>query len=257
MKKNQEGWIKIHRKITEWEGWGDIPTKVLFIQLLLEANHETNEWRGIRVLPGQLIFGRKEMSKKCGLSEQQVRTALKKLIDAKVATRESTKESTRESTKGYTLITLINWPKYQGDVLKSTKESTAKSPENQPHYKKYKKYKEEYISKDIYSEPIGSVEKNDGNEIVEKQEYGNKAINNMLVALKGRIGIGAFADSTSERMFGRHCVGLMDKLGKEEFVRRLDYIIADPFKRKNCNRIKFVYNEIKGFIEPRSNLLIL
>lgn len=80
--------------------------------------------------------------------------------------------------------------------------------------------------------------------------YGNIEVNRMLEALKGKIGIAAFADQSIERNMAKHCVQLLAKIGKDEFVRRLDTILEDSFKRKNCNRIKYVYNEIKAFIEP-------
>lgn len=83
--------------------------------------------------------------------------------------------------------------------------------------------------------------------------YGNQDISKMLDALKRTIGIDAFADSSIERNIAKHCVTLMDKLGVEEFRRRLDIILDDGFKRRNCNRIKYVYNEIKGFIDIKSN----
>jgi len=91
----------------------------------------------------------------------------------------------------------------------------------------------------------------------EKAEYGNTEINKMLVALKIKIGIDAFVDSSIERNMARHCVSLMGKIGKDEFVRRLDKLLSDSFHSKNCNKIKYVYNNIKGFIEPKGNLAIL
>lgn len=92
----------------------------------------------------------------------------------------------------------------------------------------------------------------------QKPQYGNIEINKMLEALKGKIGIDDFADTQRwARIYAKNCFSLMGKIGKDEFVRRLDIILNDDFKRKNCNRIKFVYNEIKGFIEPKNNILII
>ena len=50
-----EGWIKLHRKILDWEWYDDINTKVLFLHLLLTANHEEQKWRGKIIERGQLI----------------------------------------------------------------------------------------------------------------------------------------------------------------------------------------------------------
>ena len=74
----------------------------------------------------------------------------------------------------------------------------------------------------------------------------NKEITEMLMALKGTIGIDAFADSRIERNIGIHIVNLYQKIGREEFRRRLDYVLDDDFRRKNCNRIKYLYGELKS-----------
>lgn len=86
-------------------------------------------------------------------------------------------------------------------------------------------------------------------------EFGKKEINEMLIALKSKIQIEAFVDSAIERNIAHHCVGLLKKIGKDEFVHRLESLLADSFHRKNCNKIRYVYNNIKGFIEPQSTIL--
>lgn len=72
----------------------------------------------------------------------------------------------------------------------------------------------------------------------------------LLGYLKKRIGIQAFVDSRIERNFGKNLITYIQQIGKEEFLRRLDYLLADAFHKKNCNKIKYVYHNIKGFIEP-------
>ena len=85
-------------------------------------------------------------------------------------------------------------------------------------------------------------------------QYGNIEINKMLEALKGKVGIRAFVDSSIERNMAKHCVNLIGKIGNAEFVRRLDALLADSFHRKNCNKIKYIYNNLKGFIEPNVDI---
>ena len=93
-----EGWIKIHRKLIEWEWYNDINTKVVFLHLLLTANHKEKKWQGHTILRGQKLTSLEHLSKEVGLSIQQTRTALKKL--------KSTNEITIKSTNKYTLITI-------------------------------------------------------------------------------------------------------------------------------------------------------
>lgn len=100
-----DGWIKLHRKLNEWE-WATKPeTFNLFIHILLNANHKDGKWRGISVPAGSYLTGRKSLSSKTGLSERQVRTALTHL--------KSTNEVTIQSTNEYSIISVTNWKLYQ------------------------------------------------------------------------------------------------------------------------------------------------
>lgn len=47
-----EGWVKIYRSILTWEWYSDINVRVLFIHLLLKANHAPKSWRGIEIQAG-------------------------------------------------------------------------------------------------------------------------------------------------------------------------------------------------------------
>lgn len=99
------GWIKIHRKITQWEWYQDSKTLHLFIHLLLNANHKEKKWQGTVVKRGQLIVGRKSLAKQTGLSQQSVRTSITKL--------KSTTNITTKSTNRFTLVTIVNYDDYQ------------------------------------------------------------------------------------------------------------------------------------------------
>jgi hypothetical protein len=100
-----EGWIKLHRKFIEWE-WFNISEMVhLFIYLLLLANREPGEWRGIKINRGQLITGRNSLSEGTGISQQTIRTCLSRL--------KSTSEITIKSTNKYSIITIIKYDDYQ------------------------------------------------------------------------------------------------------------------------------------------------
>ena len=76
----------------------------------------------------------------------------------------------------------------------------------------------------------------------------------MITALKKTLKLEAFADSCMERNIGLHLVNLYKKIGKAEFDRRLNYVLKDKFHRRNCNRIRYLYSELKsvptGKIKP-------
>ena len=119
-----DGYIKIHRTLLNWR-WADDPnTLAVFIRLLLLARFVDGNWHGVELRRGQLIIGREKLAAQCGLSEQQVRTALRHL--------KSTGEITTKPTNKFTIITIVNYGKYQDAIERSTSRITSRSASNQP-----------------------------------------------------------------------------------------------------------------------------
>lgn len=108
------GWIALHRKIFEWEWYSDINTTRLFIHMLLRANHKSKKWQGIDIPRGSFISGRKKLAQETGLSEQQIRTSLKKL--------KMSREVTSKSTRKNTLFLMVNYSLYQDQQPQKTPE---------------------------------------------------------------------------------------------------------------------------------------
>jgi len=145
------GFDTIYRRIVDWEWYKDIPVKTLFIHLLLKVNHKDGKWQGIEIKKGQILTGRKNLSFETGLSEQQIRTALKKL--------ESTKDVKVEATKGYSMITLCNHSLYHDNNPDSNQQSTNDTTKEQPRSNqgattnnKFKHVKNEKKKKELTSE---------------------------------------------------------------------------------------------------------
>ena len=67
-----EGWIKVHRKLLEWEWFGDSNVVHIFLYLLLTANQDDKRWLGIEISRGQLITSINTIAKVTNLSLQQV-----------------------------------------------------------------------------------------------------------------------------------------------------------------------------------------
>lgn len=113
------GFIKLHRSILDWE-WFSVPaTRLVFEYLLLAANYEDRKWKGISVQRGQIITSYPALANINGISIQSVRTAINHL--------KSTNEITVLSTKTYTLITVLNYEKYQSKDEVSNKGDSADS----------------------------------------------------------------------------------------------------------------------------------
>ncbi len=101
----QQGWIKIHRQLLEWEWYDDLNVKVLFFHLLLKANHKPKKYKGKLIEVGQLVTGLEVLANETGLSIQKIRTAIYKL--------KSTNEITIKSSSKGTVIQIVNYTKYQ------------------------------------------------------------------------------------------------------------------------------------------------
>lgn len=99
------GWIRLHRRILDWEWYTDVNTKVLFMHLLLRASHKPHKWMGMTIEAGQLATGLFALSQETGLSVQNIRTSLNRL--------KSTNSITIKSTNRFSIITLLGWDRYQ------------------------------------------------------------------------------------------------------------------------------------------------
>lgn len=148
----EQGFIKLHRSICDWEWYSDINTQAVFIYLLLHANWEDSRYRGCEIPRGSLVTGRKVISETLGISEQSVRTSLEHL--------KSTNEITIKSTNRFSVITITNWEKFQCLENESTSKLTNKSTNNQPTinqqlttYKEYKNIRNKENKNNIFAPP--------------------------------------------------------------------------------------------------------
>ena len=152
-----DGWVKIHRKMMEWEWYKDSNTKAVFLHLLLSASFKDSSFQGKKLEAGQVIIGRKSLAEKLGMSEQSIRTSLNRL--------KSTNEITIKPTNKYSIVTIVNWASYQLDDAEPTNKLTNELTNNQPttnqqltnkqpHYKNVKKVKKEKNVNNYYSLPL-------------------------------------------------------------------------------------------------------
>lgn len=115
-----QGYIRLFRKLVDWEWYGDPVVKSVFIDLLIHANFKEKKWQGQIVKPGELVTSVSSIADRNGLSIQQVRTALAKL--------EKTGEINKRSTNKNTLIIVLNYKRYQefddSDISTFNKQST-------------------------------------------------------------------------------------------------------------------------------------
>lgn len=97
--------IKLYRKITDWEWYDDINTTRLFLHLLLTVNFEDKVWHWIEVKKWEIITSLSKLSYETWLSVKEIRGSLERL--------KKTNEVASKSTNTYSHIQLINWEMYQ------------------------------------------------------------------------------------------------------------------------------------------------
>ena len=145
-----DAFVKVYKKLLDWEWYDNINTKVLFLHCLLKANWKPAKWHGIEIQPGQFITSLPTLSNETHLSIQEVRTALKHL--------KSTGELTDYQQSNFRVITVNNWEEYQGDNRRSNRsltdhQQTANSLLTaDKEYKEYKEKEEGKEVKNIYGE---------------------------------------------------------------------------------------------------------
>lgn len=129
------GYIKLWRRLLDDPLWTQVPTAWLRVALaiLLLATWKAAKWfdgvQEIELPAGSLVTSRPSMCKQARVTSQQYRDALSYL--------EKTGFSTSKRTSRYTVITVCNWARYQGDSENENQveneERTSKEPtKNQP-----------------------------------------------------------------------------------------------------------------------------
>lgn len=116
-------YIKLDRKLLDWEWFTKPAVLQVWIYLLLNANYVENEWQGVTVGEGELITSIAKIMRETGLTFQQTRTALSKL--------DATNEITINTTNKYSHIRINKWSEYQADNKQTTSDLTI----NQQHLK--------------------------------------------------------------------------------------------------------------------------
>ena len=108
------GYVKFDRKIKDWGWYTDVNTFKLFFHLIAFANFADGECLGVPIKRGQIARSYSKLSIETGLSEREIRTALKHL--------EMTGEVTGERHPKFTVFTIKNYTLYQSSDSQTTDE---------------------------------------------------------------------------------------------------------------------------------------
>ena len=159
------GWIKFHRKSIKNPVFKKPLTWHYWQYCLLKANHDPKKiiWNKKEMIieRGSFITGRRQAAKETGLSQQNIRTATRILINMTML-----EKSTSKSTSKFTYLTICKYEQYQARVINN-------QPANQPasnqqvttnkNVKKLKKLKNEK------KEPLPPIVPQGGNGMVKER----------------------------------------------------------------------------------------
>ena len=101
-----ETYIKLFRKFLDWEWYDDLPTKALWIHILLKANYKDKTWHGKEVKRGSFLTSYSSLQSELKLSKKQIERALKNL--------QKTGEVEKVASHENTLIIATKYDFYQG-----------------------------------------------------------------------------------------------------------------------------------------------
>ena len=117
-----KGYIKLHRRILDWEWYKDSNTKNIFIHLLLNACYDDCRFMGQSVSKGEYITSLSRISRDLNIPVRQVRTSIKRLVQ--------TGEIDTQTTNKYTKVTICNYESYQVEERKTRAKKTSKRQTN-------------------------------------------------------------------------------------------------------------------------------
>lgn len=109
-------YIKIDRKILDWEWYSDINTCRLFLHMLLKANWKEGRFQGSEIPRGSFVSSLSKLAEETGLTERKVRTALEHL--------KTTGEVTSKSHSKFTVFTIKKYCLYQATDTQDDKQVT-------------------------------------------------------------------------------------------------------------------------------------
>ena len=115
-------YIKLSRKLMDWEWYGNINTCRLFIHMLLKANWKDGKFEGKMIPRGSFVSSLPKLAEETELTIRELRTAISHL--------KSTGEVTCKSYSKYTVFTVNNYCLYQTNDTQNDSQVTVKRHSN-------------------------------------------------------------------------------------------------------------------------------
>lgn len=149
----ERGYVKLWRKALDSGLLQNGPAWQLFGYLLLKASHKSRKsiFGGVvcDLQAGEAVFGRTKAANDLCLSEQQIRTALNLLKKMEILT-------TRATNK-FTVISFVNWDKYQDEQPAINQQNNTQATSAQPTLNHIQECKNINTSTDSYESVVDAT----------------------------------------------------------------------------------------------------
>lgn len=242
--KEKIGYIKLSRKLLDNPIFKKPAYLAVWIYLLLNAQHKETFfiWNNKKqtLKKGQLLTGLKTISKKTGVAQGTVYRILKYL--------ENEKQIEQQKTTKFTVITIVNWDRYQGNGNQNEKQIENRLKTDEKQIETYKNVNKN-VNKNI-PKGIGNTKPKENTiSFKEKsglQAHGNVEINECMEYLKDKLGASLDGSVKENRMY---CYNLLRKMKKDypdvqpvaQIKMLIDVAMQDKFHRKNVTGFKYLY----------------
>ena len=213
-----DGWIKLHRKITEWEWYTDTNTFRVFIHCLLLANHDDIKWRGKIIKRGSLVTSYSKLAAQLKLTPKQTRTAIEKL--------KASQNLASEWHSQYSIISIENYNLYQTTGQAEGRQRASSC------YNKNERREEESdnrttnnvvsLTSSLYK-PLGVY----SNVYLSKEQYGT-----LTQLMGGEKMLSTLIDELSENIASKRDAVFDEKYPKMHFIRLRKYFKSHQNKPK-------------------------
>ena len=234
---DHQWYIKLYRKLLENPISYNIELLWFLSYLLLEVNHtEQDIYRGnqkIHLMPWERIISQRALWERFSISISKVHRFIKILEEENILEH--------QWSSSFTIVKLLNWDAYNWiETQTESKKNTRRTrEETKQEWKQWEEWKED-ISKDIWSTDLA---------LESEKEYWNTEINQILLLLRQTVWCDDFTESQQwQRRYWKHFLNLWSKIWNDEFWKRLQWILSDKFKYKNCNSLKYLYDQMKSYI---------
>lgn len=129
-----EGFIKIHRQLSESKYGKNLELVGLFVHLLIKATHKDSfAPDGTKLKAGQILTSQKSLSLEFGVERNKMRRMLKQL--------ESEHQIEQQTSSRNSILTVVNWSKYQGSEHQNEHQMNIKRTSNEHQMNTFKNVK--------------------------------------------------------------------------------------------------------------------